>query len=551
MRDIVTDPLYKALRSLAERKAIFNEYQGELRRQEAEERGRKREQLKPPVLELLRTASGQGKLKEYSSWRTVMKHLENKQELRAAIADIGEEDTKQFWEEVRRELKAASETGKRELRHRNMDLLMSLLRTFEADTTTRWRDAHRTVIESSEWRQDAHLSSMDLSDMVIVFDEYIRSIEREESERRKGDEKQRVRDERKRREAFRQLMAQGREEGWIHSKTAWPEVYARLKDDERLTSMLGQRGSSPLDLFFDVLDACDRSVEGRIAAVEALIKLGDAEWDKIDAESTWENFTARINAGLDKANALGQGEKWLPVAKQDHELRLVYDELVAVAARAAKEARKRHERHIRHLIDDARYGLKKAADEDMISKAESDTAYEEMSTHIESLNIREWRKLDEDIRKEQEREDVKKITWEKFCRRQKEKAEERKEAAAVSSSRGANGSSSRAALEQGGGRSREVSGEPALKRKSEANDYDERERERARRREDRDSRRRGGADGDRERERRSDRRDGGEDDERKRAKYEEPVKRPATGASLSQAAEGGHPDDDDKEEGEV
>lgn len=171
---------------------------------------------------------------------------------------------------------------------------------------------------------------------------------------------------------------------------------------------------------------------------------------------------------------------------------------MAVAARAAREARKRHERHIRHLIDDARYGLKKAADDEMIAKAEGGTAFEEMATHIESLDIREWRRLDEEIRDEEEKKEVKKVTWDKFCRRQKEKAEERRVAE----------EEAQAAREAANARrsSRDRSADPALKRKSDANDYDDRERERARRREDRDTRRRGGRDEvDRERERDRDR----------------------------------------------
>lgn len=212
----------------------------------------------------------------------------------------------------------------REMRHRNMDLLMSLLRTFEADTTTRWRDAHRTVLESSEWKQDAHLSKMEVADMLIVFEEYIRGIEREETDRRKDEEKQRVRMERKRRDEFRKLMAEGREAGWIHSKTTWPQVYKRLREDERFTSMLGQKGSTPLDLFFDTIDACDRSVEARTASVEALIKVGDRQWEGVMEETTWEDFLAKIQVGLKNA---GQEERWSSVAKEDTELRLVYEDV--------------------------------------------------------------------------------------------------------------------------------------------------------------------------------------------------------------------------------
>lgn len=442
MRDIVTDPLYKSLRSLAERKGVFTQYQADLRVKEQEEKQLKKQQVRPAVLDLLRKGAEAGKIKEFSSWRTVLKHFGQTEELKSATEAIGEADAMSLWDEVKKELVAAADSTVRELRHRNMDLLMSLLRTFEADATTRWRDADRTVRESSEWKQDAHLSSMDVSDMIIVFEEYIRSIEREESDRRKEIEKMRIRNERKRREVFRKWMEEGRVEGWIHSKTTWEDVYKRIQNDERFTSMLGQRGSSPLDLFLDVSDTCHKSIECRTAAVEGLIKLGGGGETQSSSRSssnttilvqegtTWEEFTGKVQAGLERARQNGEGDKWTAVAQENPELKLVYEELLSVAQRANREARKRHERHLRHLIDDARYGLKKSANDTLLRQAEDGIPYDEVASILDSLGSREWRKLDEDLQDETERLEAKKTTWEKFCRRQKEKADERKAAAA-------------------------------------------------------------------------------------------------------------------------
>ncbi|CAO1637421.1 unnamed protein product [Parajaminaea phylloscopi] len=538
MRQIVTEPLYKALKSLAERKAVFADFQADLRKEEEEERARKRLAVKPQVIEVLKGASEKGgKLKPYASWKTVMKLCGSEPALKDAIEAVGEGDVRPFWDEVKKELAAAEEASARETRHRNMDLLMSLLRTFEADVTTRWRDAHRTVLESSEWQEDAHLSSMDLSDMITVFEEYVRDIEKEEAERRRREDKAKAREERSRRAKFRELMEQGRLEGWIHTKASWPDVYRRLEGNETLQAMLGQRGSTPLDLFFDAVDICSRSVEARTASVEKLIKASDPKWEGITEGTTWEEFLAQVQAGVKEAShdtvANAEG-----VAQDDAELKSVFENLQEAATRAAREARKRHERRIRHLIDDARYGLKKDIDGDLLRDAEALVAWDEgIQGRVEKLNIREWQRLDEDIADEAERAEVKKVTWEKFSRRQKEKAEERLASEAAS-----------------------------RKRKSEMEAaHDERERERARRREDRD-RRRGGRD-ERDRDagagsRRSRERVSGEDDasgdypahtKRRRSEGPATAVKPPAPAPISMLSSGGgdDDDDDDKEEGEV
>jgi pre-mRNA-processing factor 40 len=40
----------------------------------------------------------------------------------------------------------------------------------------------------------------------------------------------------------------------INAKTDWMDIYPHLKDDLRYQNMLGQPGSSPLDLLWDMVD---------------------------------------------------------------------------------------------------------------------------------------------------------------------------------------------------------------------------------------------------------------------------------------------------------
>lgn len=424
---------------------------------------------------------------------------------------------------------------------------MSLLRTFEADVTTRWRDAHRTVLESSEWKQDASLSSMETADMITVFEEYIRSIEREEGERRKKEDNERVRAERKRRVAFRALMEEGREQGWIRAGVAWPDVYQRIKDDQRFTSMLGQRGSTPLDLFFDAVDACEQRVEARTAAVTELIKKAEAQWKGVPDDAEWDHFLGQVQAGL---AATDRSERWASAARDDVELRQVFDQLREESARAKREAKRRHERKVRHLIDDARYGLKKDLNDTLMREAEQGASYESVKDRIEALGIREWKAIDVELGEEGgEREEVKRTTWEKFCRRQKEKTEERAAAAAAASSSRKRKSDASTSLLGAGGE----------------------DEKRSRRREDRDLRRRGSAEpgrggggGGEEREKRRSGRDedsvmepapsssssaraGSPGTKRSRREEASPPVSSSRRAMVSQSAA----DDGDKEEGEV
>jgi pre-mRNA-processing factor 40 len=50
------------------------------------------------------------------------------------------------------------------------------------------------------------------------------------------------------------LLAELRESKVITAKSDWMNLYPRLKDDVRYQDMLGQPGSTPLELFWDMVD---------------------------------------------------------------------------------------------------------------------------------------------------------------------------------------------------------------------------------------------------------------------------------------------------------
>lgn len=101
--------------------------------------------------------------------------------------------------------------------------------------------------------------------------------------------------------------------GAIKARTKWKEIYPLFRDDERYLSMLGNPGSNPLELFWDVVDGMDQQLDAKIAAVEDVFKKvnvtenekrPDADSKMADAqapnspfvttETTWDDFMTVI-----------------------------------------------------------------------------------------------------------------------------------------------------------------------------------------------------------------------------------------------------------------
>ena len=63
----------------------------------------------------------------------------------------------------------------------------------------------------------------------------------------------------------------------IKARSKWKVVYPRFKEDPRYLNMLGNPGSNPLELFWDVVDELDQKLDVKMSSVEEDIKRYNTE----------------------------------------------------------------------------------------------------------------------------------------------------------------------------------------------------------------------------------------------------------------------------------
>jgi len=293
---------------------------------------------------------------------------------------------------------------------------MSLLRTFEADVFTRWRDAHRTVLESDEFRTDAHLHEMELSDMLTVFDEHMKSIEKETVENRKKEELSKRRLERKRRENFDSLLGELRESGDLNARTRWGKIYPKVKDDVRFKEILGQPGSSPMDLFYDKIDVMEKDLDEELELVQLILKKKEKIVEENTMRDEFESWIEgeegiRMEMMREVFEEVSEIEVEIVAGKDIHLESLTPSsrfpiQLSALAIRNAK----RNERRLRHQIDDLRYALKKL--DPPLGLEEPDGGDQTFETALQKISeLREFKELEND--------EARRGAWEKHVKRQK------------------------------------------------------------------------------------------------------------------------------------
>ncbi|KAI9461420.1 hypothetical protein HD554DRAFT_1504176 [Boletus coccyginus] len=401
MRAIITDPLYKALNTLAEKKAAWQKFTDGLRAKEEEERETRLSKLRPAIRNMLR---GNPNVFHYTTFTTADKLFSQHPIWQQAKIEA---ERKLIFEAYVGELKQREVQETRAARSRSISKIVILFKELGVDVLTRWRKAHEMVVESEEWMSDEELRRLPTLDILLAFEDYSRVKEREFEEQTRLTQVKKIRSERKAREAFKILLQELINAGKIKARSKWRQVYPTFASDERYLNLLGKPGSNPLELFWDVVDQLDQRLDAKIAAAEECIRRVEvpnaspedaAKVAIVIAQSTLEEFVKRVRRDPESGGKLNE-----------EDLREVFRCLHDQAVKKQQDEKRRHERRQRHLQDDLRYALKKLSDPIDISMP-----YDAVVPFIEHLA--EYKAIED--------EESRRAAFARFVKRQKERLRE-------------------------------------------------------------------------------------------------------------------------------
>ncbi|KAI0367020.1 hypothetical protein BV20DRAFT_1123833 [Pilatotrama ljubarskyi] len=484
MRAIITDPLYKALNTLAEKKATWQKYVDGLRAKEQEEREARLAKLRPSIRNMLK---GNPNVFHYTTFATADKLFAQHPIWQQAKIEA---ERRLIFEEYVAELRQREVQETRAARARSISKIVALFKKMDVDVLTRWRQAHQMVLESEEWKEDEELQKLPTLDILLAFEDYSRLREREFEEQMRRRQVEKTRKERKAREAFRELLNGLVESGQIKARTKWKQVYPTFANDNRYLDMLGNPGSNPIELFWDIVDALDQKLDAKIEVAMGAVKRHnkaleekakeqqqekEKQGESMEGTEASEDGAKAEDSSAAAAAAPGAEsqpkpfvvgpetteEEFMNVVKADadesvkaltdEDLKEIYQSLHDAALKKQAEEKRRAERKQRHLQDDLRYALKKVPE-----LHDANLSYEEALPYMQELP--EYKAIEDD--------ESRRTAFAKFVKRQKERLRERE----------------REASEDGASTTSRRRKEPVKEREPER----ERERERDREHRDRD-----------------------------------------------------------------
>ncbi|XP_044850984.1 pre-mRNA-processing factor 40 homolog B isoform X4 [Mauremys mutica] len=386
MKMIVDDPRYSALPKLSEKKQAFNAYKAQREKEEKEEARLRAKEAKEELQRFLEQHERMSSITRYRK----AEQMFGEQEVWAVVP---ERDRKEIYDDVLFFLAKKEKEHAKQLRKRNIQALKNILDSMSnVSFQTTWSEAQQYLMDNPTFAEDQDLQNMDKEDALICFEEHIRTLEKEEEEEKEKTRLRERRQQRKNREAFqnnRLLLAQAfldelHDKGQLHSMSTWMELYPSLSADARFANMLGQPGSTPLDLFkFYVED-----LKARFHDEKKIIKdiLKDRGFS-VEVNTTFEDF-AHVISFDKRAATLDAGN-----------IKLTFNSLLEKAEAREREREKEEVRKLRRREAAFKSMLRQAAPalepgsswDEVRERFVSDLAFEQIT--LESERIRLFREF--------------------------------------------------------------------------------------------------------------------------------------------------------------
>ncbi|KAG8420909.1 U1 snRNP protein [Metarhizium acridum] len=254
IRAIIKDPQYRSIRDPKGRRDAFDKYCQDMIVQDKERAEERMAKLRADFETMLRRHP---EIVHYTRWKTARPMIEGETIFRSTN---NEEERRQLFEEYVVGLKKAHKEKETKDHQNALEALKDLLPKLNIKAYTRWSEAQDVI--SAAFQNDEKYQALTKYDTLITFQDHIKSLERALNEKKQHEKKMKYRRERKARDAFKSLLSELRQDGIIKPGVKWSNIHPKLERDERYTNMLGHDGSTPQELFWDVVEEEERSLRG-------------------------------------------------------------------------------------------------------------------------------------------------------------------------------------------------------------------------------------------------------------------------------------------------
>jgi pre-mRNA-processing factor 40 len=245
---------------------------------------------------------------------------------------------------------------------------------------------------------------------LTAFENHIKALERTFNDARQQQKATRARRERQNRDKFMDLLQSLRSQGKIKAGTKWMTILPEIEEDPRYVAMLGQSGSTPLDLFWDMTEEEERALRGRRNDVYDVLEVGRFLSHHQSMLTMWQDkrYEVTPKTTFDEFFDVMLTDRRTAHTDRDV-LELIFQRLHDKVLRRSEDEKHAADRHQRRAVDALRSRIKHLEPPVRVTDA-----WEEVKPRVEKSD--EYRALESD--------DLRRSAFDKVVKRLKEKEED-------------------------------------------------------------------------------------------------------------------------------
>lgn len=392
IRVVAKEKGYRAFKDPRERKEAFEKF---CKEEQALEQSREQERKQKTREEFRAMLQTHDDIQFFTRWNTAKPMLEREIVFRNAG---GEEERRAMFHEYIADLQKAHLDDEASKRKQDLLELDDVIAQTISDARSTWQDAQEAFKQSGRFDADGSFKSLSKADILHAFSSRMQVIGQHANESTQERKRHRFRQYRKAREDFKRLLAARLQSGDLRASTKWQSFHPTVAQEPSYLNLLGVPGSTPLELFWDVIEEEDQYLRPKRNV--ALDVLESARYE-LTPDTPYDEFQGvmRKDQRTDKITNV--------------ELEEIYLRLLDKVKKRYKDDKLHAKRDKAHAMDAFRAALRRVD-----SPIQADQKYEMVLPKLEALP--EYRALDDD--------ELRREVFNKYISRMQERADDRERA---------------------------------------------------------------------------------------------------------------------------
>ncbi|CAH2352828.1 pre-mRNA-processing protein Prp40p [[Candida] railenensis] len=288
----ITNPIYWAISDALQRKELYDEYLIDIIKNGLANKTNVMEEFESNFTELLTTFQSQGILMFNTRWISIKQKLISEDNSLYKHSILTDSEMAELYHKFVDRLKAKHD----EEVERQKTQALTELESYLVDINPRlvsdssdWEELFTKLLKDSRFKANKHFNVLHPVDILKlyktkIYPQTLKKLETQIS----IEERKNYRTDRKSRKQFKKFLV---EKVSIRSNTLFKDIFAELENEDSFIEICGRNGSSPLELFWDIVDEKRQVMKLKKDLIENELKRRSGKVDYIHALSSKANFT--------------------------------------------------------------------------------------------------------------------------------------------------------------------------------------------------------------------------------------------------------------------